>query len=187
MPLAGSPMSQCLTEPTSPLEGSAEVVAMEFQQDVNNFSLRRPLLAFSPPLGGGRPLVLRYSYSSYWWRLQNSSAHFSPHEEPFGSSNHSGKVSIEPRHQSPILCSRFDALGKAGLRSLIWKRGSMKKAKRSAKRRLQFGKGTRVARFGHLFALLGARSASLASLASPPIHSSCNHGHISCPRAQVPE
>lgn len=71
------------------------MVATEFQQDASNFSLRRPLLAFSPPLGGGRPPVQRYSYSSYWWRLQNSSTHFSPHEEPLGSSNHSEKVSIE--------------------------------------------------------------------------------------------
>lgn len=70
------------------------MVATEFQQDVSKFSLRRPLLASSPPLGGGR-LVQRYSYSSYWWRLQNSPAHFSPHKEPLGSSSHPGNVSFE--------------------------------------------------------------------------------------------
>lgn len=69
---------------------------MEFQQDVNNFSLRRPLLAFSPPLGGGRPLVRRYSYRSYWWRLQNSSAHFSPHEEPLVPATIQGRSLLSP-------------------------------------------------------------------------------------------
>lgn len=115
-----------------------------------------------------RQLGQRYSYSSYWWRLQTCSAHFSAHQGSLGSNPYPVEVSLShlcaqasvPSPQQPVTLKitkgpgETDTLGEADLKDpthffffLSWKRGSTEATKRSAKGRLQFGKRTRVERF----------------------------------------
>lgn len=57
-----------------------------------------------------RQLGQRYSYSSYWWRLQTCSAHFSAHQESLGSNPYPVEVSLRhlcaqtsvPSPQQPV-------------------------------------------------------------------------------------
>lgn len=99
---------------------------------VRNLPPRRrgPLLGFSPHATAGDGLGQRYSYSSYWWRLQTCSAHFSAHQGSLGSNPYPVEVSLShlcaqtsvPSPQQPVTPKitkgpgETDTLGKADLK-----------------------------------------------------------------------
>lgn len=99
---------------------------------VRNLPPRRrgPLLGFSPHAPAGDGLGQRYSYSSYWWRLQTCSAHFSAHQGSLSSNPYPVEVSLShlcaqtsvPSPQQPVTLKitkgpgETDTLGKADLK-----------------------------------------------------------------------